>query len=452
MKRLSYYFFVVLPIVLFFASCEDDKEEKDFLKINTFINENMEIYYLWNDLMPELDPAHQEDPEDYFYELIYDDVDRWSFITDDAQELSNYFAGIVKEMGYSLQFYYAYENNTTDVVAIIQYVEPDSPADKAGLTRGDIIIKVNGESLTINNYRDLYNEEELVVGKGELVNDVFEDLTPSVSLLAEELQINPILTTNIFEDNGHKVGYLAYTSFINEFDDDLKAVFANFKSEGISDLILDLRYNGGGSVATAKLLAGMIGPASINGDIFIRISYNDFLNDYFNNDPETEEGWNEDYFELDENNLNLGRLYVLTTSGTASASEMVMYSLMPYMEVIQIGEQTHGKYYASITIDDDNNQKDHNWAIQPIIMRSENKTNNIDYTQGLIPDEKMYDNYSYALGDENEVLTAAALDMIWGTSKAKESLKGVKALPKRVASELKTERHPMQYEMVVDIK
>jgi C-terminal processing protease CtpA/Prc len=350
-------------------------------------------------------------------------------------------------MGYSLRFYYAYANNENDVIAVVEYVEPEAPADKAGLKRGDLIIKVNGENLTVNNYSDLYALEDLTVGLGTYVNGELEDLSPSYNLYAEEIQVNPILVNTVFENGGSKVGYLAFTSFISEYDEDLKAVFAGFKSQGITDLIIDLRYNGGGSVATAKLLAGMIGPTSMEGDVFIRTAYNEILTDYITEENPNEPEWYNDYFESYENNLNLSRLYVLTTAATASASEMVMYTLMPYMDVIQIGEQTHGKYYASITIDDQDN---HNWAIQPIIMRAENKNNSIDYSQGLIPDSDIRDDYTYQLGDQKDLLTATALDMIWGGSIAQESLKNAQVLPFKENDKLRAKKNPMSFEMFVD--
>ncbi len=452
----NYYLFVfALIIAINITSCDSDDPipddenpiSEEILKVNDFIKVNMDFYYLWADEMPALDPTEQEDSEEYFYNLLYDDIDKWSFVTDDAAALTEYFSGVRKEMGYSLAFYYAYENNTNDLVAFIEYVEPDSPADIAGLKRGDMIVKYDGADLTINNYTDFYYAETATVGLGEYVDGVIADLSPSVNVTAAEIQVDPILVNTVFEYNGNKVGYLAYTSFISDYNDDLEAVFADFKNEGITDLILDLRYNGGGSVATAKLMAGMIGPSTLYGDLFIRSSYNETFTAAILKQYSADSDWFIDNFETYDNNLNLSRLYVLTTSGTASASEMVMYSLMPYMEVIQIGKQTHGKYYASVTLEDEQGL---NWAIQPIILRAENKTNSIDYSQGLIPDYELYDNYTYQLGDKNEVLTATALDLIWGTSLAQQSLKKSAVLPNLEKSSVSIKKNPLQYQMLID--
>ncbi len=447
----SNLFVFLLLLLLGISSCESDdgdaEENNDTIVVNNFIKDNMDVYYLWNDEMPGLDPAKQEDSEEYFYDLLYDDIDKWSFITDDAEALTEYFSGVRLEMGYSIAFYYAYENNNNDLVAFIEYVEPDSPADVAGLKRGDMIVKYDGEDLTLDNYSDFYYAETATVGLGEYIDGEIYDLSPSYNLVAEEIQVDPILVNTVFENNGNKVGYLAYTSFISDYNDELKSVFANFKSEGITDLILDLRYNGGGSVATAKLMAGMIGSASLAGGLFIRSSYNDIFTEAILQEYSEDSDWFVDNFETYDTNLNLSRLYVLTTSGTASASEMVMYSLMPYIDVIQIGKQTHGKYYASVTIEDDEGL---NWAIQPIILRAENKTNSIDYSQGLIPDYEMQDDYTYQLGDENDVLTSTALDLIWGTDIAQESLKKSILSPNLKETGISIEKNPMQHQMYID--
>ncbi len=441
--------FILLIALVVVTSCDSDSDiSSTTIKVNNFIKENMDAYYLWNLEMPNLNPLKQKDSEAYFYNLVFDDIDKWSYITDDANSLYAYFDGIRKEMGYSLMFYLAYENNDNDVVALVEYVEPGSPADIAGLKRGDMIVKYNGEFLTRQNINDFYYAEEATIGLGVYVDGLIEEVSPSISLSAAELQINPILVNKVFENNGNKVGYLAYTSFISDFDDELKEVFANFKSEGITDLILDLRYNGGGAVSSAKLMAGMIGPTLKENDLFIRTAYNDILTDFLKEEYGADSDYFIDNFESYENDLNLSRLYVLTTSGTASASEMVMYSLMPYMDVIQIGEQSHGKYYASITIEDEEGL---NWAIQPLIYRAENKNNSIDYSQGLIPDYKVMDkDYDHQLGDENEALTATALDLIWGTSMAQESLKSIEIPTLLNASSIKVKRNPLNYEMYID--
>ena len=442
---------ISLTFLLALGACNEENDidiDPAVLQINQFVWENMNTFYLWNTEMPKLNPNRQADSKKFFDDLLYEAIDRWSFITDDIDELNNYFAGIRKELGYSLRGYYLKEGSD-QVVAFVEYVEPNGPADRAGLQRGDLIVKVNGASITPENYNLLFVSDNITIGKGVISAGDIQDLTPSISMQSEVLQINPILSNEIFNVDGKKIGYLAFTGFMEEYDDELEAVFANYKAQGISDLILDLRYNGGGAVTTARLLASMISPASCAGKLFLRSAYNKGVEAAIKQEnPNSYKEWFEDYFELNSNNLDLRNLYVLTTGGTASASEMVIYSLSPYMNVVQIGEQTYGKYYGSITIDDE--EKKHKWAIQPIIMRAENVDNSIDYSQGLIPDFEVDDNYNYDLGTTEDVLTAIAISKITGKPLKYELLKSAEALGFKPAIDLKTKEHPLKYEMYIE--
>jgi len=205
---------------------------------------------------------------------------------------------------------------------------------------------------------------------------------------------------------------LVYNSFISDYDEKLEEVFSEFKSGGVEDLILDLRYNSGGSVNTAILMASMIAPETKVGSVLLNNTYNTGLTEYLKKQYPNDNSIFVDTLRSNPNNLNLNRYVALTTFKTASASEMVIYTLMPYMEVIQIGEQTHGKYYGSITLYDED--KKHNWAIQPIVMRAENSDNSIDYSKGLIPAVELNERYKYQLGDPREKFLAEALFELTG--------------------------------------
>ncbi len=117
-------------------------------------------------------------------------------------------------------------------------------------------------------------------------------------------------------------------------------------------------------------------------------------------------------------NLDLPTVYFLTTDGTASASESLMTGLYPYMNVVQIGETTYGKCYASITVDDWENPKRHNWAMQPIVIKYSNAEGFTDFQNGIAPDYEVDDNLLYALpfGDLEDPQLARALELITGVS------------------------------------
>lgn len=403
-------------LLLFATSCEDDDlAPADVRKINNFIKKNMDDTYFWNDEMPGLNPNKQYDSEKYFNALLYDEIDQWSFITDDYKGLQKYFSGIRKSMGHSIRLF-RLADNSNDLIGFIEYTYPESPAARAGLERGNMFYKINDQRLTIDNYSSLLSTDVYKMTLGTLNKDnSITPHSPEIKLIAEELSTNPILVHKVIQHGGKKIGYLAYTSFIHDYNTELESVFAEFKTASIDELVLDLRYNGGGAVSSAILMSSMIAPANKANEIFIRTAYNSNLEDYFKKQNPGNPDLFNDRLTSHVNNLNLNRLVALTTYKTASASEMVMYGLSPHMDVYHIGEQTHGKYYGSITIDDSEN---HNWAIQPIVMRVENENNSINYSHGLIPNEEVIDFLDatafYQLGDIKEDFLARALYHITG--------------------------------------
>jgi C-terminal processing protease CtpA/Prc len=425
---------LIFPLMTYCSDEDDDilQIDKETLKTNKFIKDTMSIYYFWNAEMPDIDYTREKDSEEYFYKLLYED-DRWSFITDDFQGLMNYFAGIQKSTGYSLLPMYLKEGSN-QVIAFIEYVHRNSPASEAGLERGDMIYRIDGQIMTDQNYSDLLSRTEFDITLGEL-DESFEviEATETIRIEAREINLHPVLKSSITDTLGHKIGYLAYSSFISNYDTALVNVFNNFKAEGITDMVFDLRYNGGGDVSTAKLLGDMLVPPGNAGNTFVKEVFNDLLTFIFEKDPTFSTDQLKIKFEDHPYNLNLDRLYVLTTSSTASASELIIYGLEPYMDIIQIGETTHGKYYASTTFADAQKK----WAIQPIILQFANATNSVDWSKGLPPDYLLFDLFyllpKYQLGDPKELFMAKAISLITGEPFIYEdfvnSLKSASPLP-----------------------
>jgi C-terminal processing protease CtpA/Prc len=450
MTKFTWLWAIAVMAVIFSCSKDDlDLAPKETRTINHFIKENMDLYYLWKDNMPKLNPDTETDPKVYFNKLLFKELDHWSFITDDYQGLIDYFAGVQKSMGHSFQLYLL-KQGSNKVIGIVEYVEPNSPADIAGIERGDIFYKINGTEITTENYLSLLNKDAYSLTLGTIGNDGNMTTTITLNLTAVELNTNPVFYYDIYSAGNRTVGYLVYNGFITNYEDDLKAVFAEFKSNGVNELVLDLRYNSGGAVSTANLLASMIGPSSIAGQIMIKNSYNTTLTAAIKQQFPNDQSWFEDRFITTPYNLNLNRLFVLTTSGTASASEMIIYSLKPYMNVVQIGSETTGKYYGSITISDE--EKKHNWAIQPIIMRAENKNNSIDYTKGLLPNYEMDDDYWHQLGDEQEMLLQKALSLISGAQiiEAPLSQKSTKFSIQGEIKDAKINLNPHKFDMLIN--
>ncbi|WP_439182991.1 S41 family peptidase [Carboxylicivirga taeanensis] len=456
LKFITAALFITCIIIL--PACRDDDPKVNTVplevqEINGFIYENMKAYYFWESKIPELDYKKEEDSKALFDKCVYEDVDRWSFITDDYQGLLDMLSGVSLSNGYEFRLYYRDENTSNEVVGFIEYVEPNSPADVAGLTRGDMFYKVDDVIITDQNYGQLVFNDNLKLTLGTLNADrSVTERTPSLTMQAAVLQSNPILHAEVIAYEGHKIGYLVYTSFLDEYNDQLEAVFADFKAQGIDNLVIDLRYNSGGAVSSAILMSSMIAPAASVGDILLRTAYNPALTNYLNG--EFGEGFNIDRIVSNDNNLDLSKVYVLTTYKSASASEMVIYGLEPHMEVVQIGEKTHGKYYGSITIDDQDN---HNWAMQPIVMRAENANNSIDYTDGLLPDIVKKDfvvafqgQEIYPFGDVREDFLAEALTQITGVSPLEAALKSgveIDGKPLNVEANFVS---PLKYDMQYD--
>lgn len=246
---------------------------------------------------------------------------------------------------------------------------------------------------------------------------------------AAALSENPVFLTKSFEIAGERIGYIMYNQFTNEYDTQLYNAISGLKASGIAHFVLDLRYNPGGSVNTTRLLASMIYDTD-NEKLFLRKRYNDKIQEQL---PEDQL---EVYFTDKVNGQNidplgLNKLYVLTTSSSASASELLINSLEPYMDIVHIGETTRGKNEFSTTLVDDRSNSylytpsrvnqinpDVQWGLQPLLGRNENADGFFDYTDGLVPDIALREDLDNLgiLGDENEPLLARAISEITGNS------------------------------------
>ncbi|PIF02274.1 MAG: hypothetical protein CR996_00640 [Draconibacterium sp.] len=391
------------------------------IKVNWFIKNVMEDIYLWYNTLPNIDPRGEFDSEAYFDTLLYVD-DKWSLITNDIVALDNSLKGKETSYGWSLAF--GRFSNTKTVFALVEFVYPGTPADIAGLKRGDMIFKMNGANITDNNYMDLLNAASLsctfgqYTEEGEIIN------TRTESMTAQELQLDPVLLSKVIERDGHKIGYLLYTQFINNYNSSLDDVFAQFKAQGINDLVIDLRYNPGGVITAAQHLCSSLAPASIVNSSATLVTYH--WNDKYQQYWEQQNATNQlevTFLNSVPQNMNLTKVYILTGSGTASASELTITGLKPYMDVVTVGETTYGKYTASFVLkpedfyDDASYYNDfRNWGIMPIILRYANSQGVTDFKDGFTPDIPVDDDLftGIPLGNVQEPLLKAAVEDITG--------------------------------------
>lgn len=414
-----------------FTSCEKDDNTKatvdeETLAINHWIKGNMENYYFWNDYMPtDIDVEQESDPIDYFDKLLYTTLDRWSWITDDYASLAAVFNGTPVTMGYDPSFYLY--GSGEEVLMVVNYVYPESAAAKAGLERGDIILSINNTMMDTSNYYDLYSGSSYSVQLGALSNNSLSLTGESIDLTAEVTSTDPAIFNHVFEVNGKKIGYLVYVEFVAGTNDgfltELDNIFNNFKSEGISDLIIDLRYNPGGEIDASTYLASEIAPTSVvTGEkVMVNMEYNTELQAFLEDNKNDYPGYLSYTFSNNSSNINMSRVYFLTGSRTASASELLITGLEPYMEVIKIGESTHGKYTGAWVIPDDNDE----WAMIPIVMKYSNINGYTDFVNGLSPNYSIEDVVidAPAFGDFSDPMLAKAIDLIAGTNYSTTSIK-----------------------------
>ncbi|HBY69803.1 MAG TPA: peptidase S41, partial [Flavobacteriaceae bacterium] len=285
-----------------------------------------------------------------------------------------------------------------------------------GLQRGDIFNSVDGQQLTEENFNALLSQDSYTIGLATFNGTTVNSTGETASLTKEQYTENPVYIAKTLDVQGQKIGYIIYNAFTRDFDSDLNAAFASLQEDGVTDLVLDLRYNGGGAVETAVDLASMI-TGQFNGELFYTEQWNpDRQEEYAENglfDASISDG-------SAINSLQLTNVYILTTERTASASELVINGLNPYINVVQIGQNTTGKFQASFLLYDapapgfsrSQVNPDHTYAMLPLVFKTANASGNTDYVNGLVPDIAIDEDYANLgmLGDVSEPFLATALN------------------------------------------
>lgn len=408
----------VLAIVVLCTSCEKQKsysiESTVNDRLHQFIWNGLNAYYLWQKEVPDLADdkfANSEDlyfyfrgyssPENVFESLLNKPADRFSWIVEDYIALENSFQGINVSNGMEFGLV-QYKNKSNNLYGYVRYVIPNSDAATKAVSRGMLFNNINGSQLTIDNYQGLLFSDaaNYMVGFADYNEGNPISNTTSVSLSKIEIQENPIAIAKVFTEGTKKIGYLLYNQFARNYDGQLNAAFANLKSENINELIIDLRYNGGGSVSTATYLGGMV-TGQFTGQLYSQEVWNDkirnafsassFINNFKDEIRNTDVNGTV-ILQESLNRLGLDKVYFITTYSTASASELVINSLSSYIDVKVVGKTTRGKQVGSITLyDSDNLQRtgnnlnpNHRYAMQPLVFEISNKDNK-NYPNGIVP-------------------------------------------------------------------
>ena len=423
------------------SECTGNYTGNKYFRIHQFVWEAMNDFYLWQEDVPSLSddvkpigsPRYNELIEPYpepeaFFESLKHEEDKFSQIRSDYQDLENSIRGIDASNG--VEFILSRYGSGNGVFGVVSYILEGSDASEKDIQRGDIFTGVNGQSLNLDNYRELLFNDNLdyTLNMAQINNNVISLNGKNISLTkTENFQSNPIQISKIIAVGDTKVGYLMYNQFALGFDDELNEVFANFQAQGINELIIDLRYNGGGLVQSAINLAGMI-TGQFNGEIFGKYLWNSKVMKALNSDPERYAGSLIVNFtnQLKEgeaiNSLNFNKVYVITTGRSASASELLINGLAPYINVVQVGDNTYGKNVggqAAIYDKIDNQGKinpDHTYALYCMSFYIANNVDFYDYADGLAPQADLLLKEDLTnmgtLGENSDPLLALALKHI----------------------------------------
>lgn len=344
--------------------------------------------------------ADAADMNGFFQSLLYPVVDRYSYSETTAQFEQFYGEGIFMGYGYSVTW-----SDPAKTVLKVRMVEPKSPVGLAGLKRGDTVVSIDG-----------YTPEQIVAGTpgratavGQprtLVVRNAQGTTRTLTVSSAEFPYVSVPATAVFtQSNGTssvKVGYFVYQQFINASASELGAAFRTFAREDVKELIVDLRYNGGGSISIARDLASMIGGPDLTGRVFTQLRYN-----ARHPEDNTVYPFVSGVSGLPAAPLSgLNRVVFITAEGTASASELVINGLIPHKNVIQIGSTTFGKPYGFLPVDACG------LTYNSVNFETVNSLGMGRYDNGLAPTCEVADDLDHQLGDPTEARLAGALQYI----------------------------------------
>ena len=393
MRVLAAFFVLVCGLAVSPAAAQSGPRNCTTLAQNMYVRDVLDEYYLWYRELPRLNPANYASPEAYLEAARYRPLDSFfSYVT--SREANEAFYGDSQFVGFG--FTTATEDDTLRVLQVF----PDSPASEAGLGRGDRISEINGRAVT-----DLLREG--------LIGGAFGASEPGVrvtivvrtrageerraELVKRVVTIPTVSLTRTFRVDGRTVGYLLFRNFVTPSYAALDEAFAALKEAGATELVIDLRYNGGGLVEVAVHLGSLIGGVTTQGRVFATFQHND-KNSALNEDLR--------FAPPPAAALSLGRLFVITTRSSASASELLINSLRPHLPVIVIGDTTYGKPVGQYGFTFCNK------VVAPVAFALVNAEGRGDFFGGIAPDCRAADDADRDLGAADEASLAEALHYV----------------------------------------
>ena len=357
---------------------------------NSFVRDALQSWYYWVDQLPNPDPAGFPSPEEYLEAVRYKTLDStYSYITSKAA--SDAFYSDSQFIGYGL----SYKAASATELRLVQTF-PGSPAAQAGMDRGDTLLTVGGKAVA-----DLLASGEIGTIFGPEQVGYALDVTwrsqqggeRSARLVKAMVTIPTVSQTATIDSASRRVGYLHFRNFVQPSVAALDTAFTQMRDAGANELVLDLRYNGGGLVSVAQHLAGLIsGPPTV-GQVFVQFSHN-----------ARQTSRNTSYkFEAKPQALAVSRLVVIATRGTASASEAIVNGLRPYMDVKVVGDATYGKPVGQYGFDFCDK------VLYPVAFLVTNARGQADYFSGIPADCAAPDDVDHALASPSEASLSEAL-------------------------------------------
>ena len=365
----------------------------------------MREWYFWNDQIPAtLDLSKFSTNEELLDDILYKPLDRFSYLTT-QEDFNNSFVG--KNAGHGFGFAF-----TADEKLFISFVFNESPSGKDGWKRGWEITQINDKP--ISDYKTSTGGYDFKLGgpdpgiTNKFTFKLPDGSTTTRSNTKAEYQSNSVLDQRIIQVDTKKVGYWAYQSFKATAglsptrSAEVQTSMEYFQSQGVQELIIDLRYNGGGSVAVAEQICNYLVQSANTG----KLMYTNQLNA-----TKTAQNSSRNFSKI--GNINLSRVIFITSRSSASASELIINALDPYMDVVLIGDNTYGKPVGSFPLSSYNRiLQNNNVEVVPITFAIANSVGKAEYFDGFPADFKVGDSPQIAWGNENDLRLAAAIQYI----------------------------------------
>ena len=356
---------------------------------NLFVRDVLDEYYLWYQELPRINPSNYASPEAYLEAVRYRPLDNtFSYITSRAANDAFYGESQFVGFGFSTQ--------TSETELNVLQVFPDSPASEGGMSRGDRIFEINGRAVA-----DLVRAGTIGTAFGANSEGVSaavavrsrQGVERRITMTKRVVTIPTVSLTRTFQVDGRTVGYLLFRNFVNPSYAALDEAFAALREARATELVVDLRYNGGGLVDVAVHLGGLVGGTFTQGRVFAEFRHNDrntALNETLR-------------FESPAQALGLSRLVVITTRASASASELLINSLRPHLPVVVIGDATYGKPVGQYGFDFCDK------VLAPVSFSLVNADGQGDYFGGISPTCTAADDIEHDLGAADEASLGEAL-------------------------------------------